>query len=126
LTDYGLSVYGPNGFFREFTGGIAPSATRLDVQTSYDAQTNRITVTISNPSANSVTVNVLDRYTGQVTSDILAHGGSASRRSSLAHVDGWYDFQITAANDLGFSYEIAGHLETGKDSTTDPAMGGAI
>jgi hypothetical protein len=37
-----------------------------------------------------------------------------------------YDFVITVASDQGFSYELAGHLETGKDSISDPAMGGLL
>jgi phospholipase C len=56
----------------------------------------------------------------------VAPGASASSRFSRARFDGWYDFVITVAGDTGFEYEVAGHLETGEDSVSDPAMGGLV
>ncbi len=125
-TDYDLSVYGPNGFLRVFKGSISPAATSLGVQTIYDDRTNRITLTISNLGSHSITFDVLDKYTGQIISEVLDRGASVSRRWSLAPFDGWYDFMITVAYESGFTYEAAGHLETGKDSISDPAMGGLL
>jgi predicted nucleic acid-binding protein len=37
-----------------------------------------------------------------------------------------YDLVVTVANDPGFEYQIAGHVENGEDSISDPAMGGLI
>jgi phospholipase C len=125
-TDYDLSVYGPNGFLRAFKGSVAPAGTQLDVQAAYDSQANQITLTITNLGSQGVTVNVLDNYSGALSSDMLDVGGSVSRPFSLASFHGWYDFVITVANDSAFVYEIAGHLETGKDSISDPAMGGLV
>jgi phospholipase C len=96
------------------------------VQTTYDEATNRITLTLSNPGVQNLLVSVLDKYTGTILSDSVDPGAQASRRWSLARFDGWYDFVITVAGDTGFEYEIAGHLETGKDSVSDPAMGGLV
>jgi phospholipase C len=42
---------------------------------------------------------------------------------SLAPSAGWYDFIITVDSDPTFQQELAGHLETGRPGTTDPAMG---
>jgi phospholipase C len=125
-TDYDLSVYGPNGFLRAFKGSIVPSGTRLDVQTAYDRKTNRIALMLSNPGAHEVTIDVLDKYTGRTVSERLEAGASVSKRWSLAAFDGWYDFVLTAAYDSVFTYQVAGHLETGADSITDPAMGGVV
>jgi phospholipase C len=124
--DYDLAVYGPNGFLRAFKGSIAPTATRLDIQTTYDDKMNRITLTISNFGSYGATIDVLNKYTSKTISEILDAGVSVSRHWPLAGFDGWYDFVITAEYDGGFQYEIAGHLETGKDSISDPAMGGLI
>ena len=33
------------------------------------------------------------------------------------------DLTITVEGDAGFEYRLAGHVETGKDSVSDPAMG---
>jgi phospholipase C len=125
-TDYDLSVHGPNGFLRAFKGSVAQGMARLEVQTTYDETTNRITLTISNPGAQQLTVSVLDKYTRKIVSDSVDPGAGASRRWSLGRFDGWYDFVITVAGDSGFEYQIAGHLETGKDSVSDPAMGGLV
>jgi phospholipase C len=124
--DYDISVHGPNGFLRRFKGSVAPDRTQLAVQTAYDEQTNRITLTIANRGSYPVSLDVLDNYSGKTVSETLAPGASASRRWSLARVDGWYDYVIAAQYEPGFQYQLAGHLETGKDSISDPAMGGVL
>jgi phospholipase C len=35
----------------------------------------------------------------------------------------WYDFEITSNTDRSFLRRIAGRIETGRHSVTDPAMG---
>jgi phospholipase C len=35
----------------------------------------------------------------------------------------WYDFIVTSDSDDGFYRRLAGHVETGRDSLTDPGMG---
>jgi phospholipase C len=39
---------------------------------------------------------------------------------------GWYDLVVTVAQDPGFVYRLAGHVESGADSATDPAIGGLL
>ncbi len=123
---YDLSVYGPNGFFREFKGSILPSGTRLEVQSTYDAKTNHIMLSVTNYSGHDVAVDVADKYSGKTTSERVDAGSSASRRFPLERFNGWYDFVVTAAYDSSFMCQVAGHLETGGDSITDPAMGGVV
>jgi phospholipase C len=36
---------------------------------------------------------------------------------------GWYDLKITVEGDVSFEQHIAGHVETGRDSMTDPLIG---
>src|SRR5262249_49025822 len=79
-TDYDLAVYGPNGFLREFKGSIAPSSTRLVVDTRYDSQTNHITLTLTNQGANNLTVDILDKYTARSVSERVDAGASTSKR----------------------------------------------
>jgi phospholipase C len=55
---------------------------------------------------------------------VVKPGDFLSRHASLNHVFGWYDFLITTDADPGFQYHFAGHVETGKDSASDPALGG--
>jgi phospholipase C len=123
---YDLSVYGPNGFFRRFKGSILAGRTNLDVRATYDANTNAITLTLANLNSARVTITVLDKYSGHAMGETIESGASASKRWSLARFDGWYDFVISAAYDDDFEQQLAGHLETGKDSVSDPAMGGLV
>jgi phospholipase C len=45
---------------------------------------------------------------------------------SLDEFFGWYDLIVTVAEDPTFEYRLAGHVETGQDSFSDPAMGGLV
>jgi phospholipase C len=42
---------------------------------------------------------------------------------NVAQTGYWYDFEITSATDRSFFRRIAGRMETGRHSVTDPAMG---
>jgi len=42
---------------------------------------------------------------------------------SLGRFGGWYDLTITVAADEAFRCQLAGHVETGADSFSDPLMG---
>jgi len=125
-TSYDLSVHGPNGFLRAFKGSVLQTASRLDVHTAYDRHTNHLTLTITNHGAHGATVDVLDQYSGKTRSEHVNAGGSVSRRWELEPFGGWYDFVITVEHDTVFTYQAAGHLETGDDSISDPAMGGLV
>jgi phospholipase C len=123
---YDLSVYGPNGFFRWFVGGVAAGRARPGVTLEYDPQTLGLTLTIVNPGAAGMDVQVLDKYSGKSVQDQLSANGSMTRRWTVAPTHGWYDLVVTCSGDAGFMYELAGHLENGRDSISDPAMGGLI
>lgn len=53
----------------------------------------------------------------------LAPGERLTRRVSLERSFGWYDFTLRADSDPAFRRQLAGHLETGHDSMSDPALG---
>ena len=48
---------------------------------------------------------------------------SVSEFWPLDRSHGWYDFRITTPSDSSFQHRLAGHLETGRDSMSDPAIG---
>jgi phospholipase C len=120
-----LSVYGPNGFFREFRGSVSSLRNgQIVVRADYDEQRNGITLEIANPFSQTANVTILDHYTGRSTK-LAVHGGhSDSSYFSLSRFFGWYDFVITVASDSSIQYHFAGHVETGRDSFSDPALGG--
>jgi phospholipase C len=54
---------------------------------------------------------------------VAASGRPARAVWSLAASDGWYDIAVTSPETPGFVRHYAGHLETGRASRTDPAIG---
>jgi phospholipase C len=124
LTGYDLSVYGPNGFLRAFKGSISGAGkANLDVHTTYHKDNNAITMSGVNRGAETVTIKLTNGYTGEVLTGDVEAGETSSRTFSLHHSFGWYDFTIEVEQDSSFQYQVAGHVETGQESRTDPAIG---
>jgi phospholipase C len=128
-TSYDLSVYGPNGFARYFKGSIGGAA--LDIEADY-GQRNRggdessITLQITNVGASEATVIVLDAYTGDQDVRTLPPGETFEHSQQLERFHGWYDLIVKVSEDPAFLRRLAGHLENGKDSFSDPALGGLV
>jgi phospholipase C len=126
-SSYNLSVYGPNGFVRYFAGSSGSSAAILGVSSSYGtANGGSISWKITNLTPNDADVSVLDAYTGNSTTQHLQSNQTFEGELSLAQFYAWYDLIVTVAEDATFQYRLAGHVETGQDSFTDPAMGGLV
>lgn len=125
---YDLSVYGPNGFFRSFKGDIAGGSARatcLDVRASYDTEDRGgITLRIINTGKQAAEVTVLDAYTGEEFVQYLEPREDMDRDWSLHKFHGWYDLIVRVTGDTAYECRLAGHVETGRDSITDPAIGG--
>jgi phospholipase C len=119
---YDLSVYGPNGFLRSFKGEVS-GGSHIDVKAKVDGSSVAISLTLANRGVQSVAIHVLDLYAGTRYEIELDARESISRRWSLGRYFGWYDLVITAEGDSRFTQELAGHVETGRDSISDPAMG---
>ena len=66
-SDYDLSVYGPNGFFRGFKGALAGRG-NLDVQERYNTKSQQIVLTMTNRGSQTVSVRILNRYTSRASS----------------------------------------------------------
>jgi phospholipase C len=66
---YDLSVYGPQGFFRKFTGAAGAAAANLVVQTNYLAS-GGIQLVVTNSGPISV-VTITDQYTARPNSPIV-------------------------------------------------------
>ena len=124
LTAYDLSVYGPNGFFRSFKGSVSGAGkANLDVRASYDKEENAITLFGVNRGAQTVTIRLTNVYSGEVQSADVKAGAGGAHTFNLHDTHGWYDFVVEVAQDPTLRYQIAGHLESGTESRTDPAIG---
>jgi phospholipase C len=120
---YDLSVHGPNGFFRRFTGSGAALSAGLDIRTRYDERRTELILEIANRGRARIDATVRDRYSTRRSTLSLRPGGKTAPRWSLSRTRGWYDLTVTVGRT---EYRYAGHLENGRDSISDPAMGGLV
>jgi phospholipase C len=121
---YDLSVYGPNGFFREIKGSFADGATSVEVEDvvtvtrSGTVASPGIMLMLTNPGADSITIR--GGYKQASAPVIVAAGAKTERHFPLEKNFGWYDLVVECG--AGFRRHFAGHVETGKDSVSDPMM----
>jgi phospholipase C len=121
---YDVSVYGPNGFFRSFKGRV--SAVNASLRVRCEASDERVTLKVTNQSGRRVTVRVLNRYENKTYDQLLDRGETMSKSWNLHPFYGWYEYFVTVLEDNTLAYRLAGHLENGKDSFSDPLMGGLV
>jgi phospholipase C len=132
LTDFAdgrylVRVDGPNGFMRSFWGEA--SGPRVDVRVAYalgsqGGPNGELHVALRNPTNQDLSVTISDEAYGMSSVHRkLPAGGSLSM--TLATAEGWYDWSVRIDGDDRFERRIAGHVETGQASTSDPAMGSA-
>jgi len=70
------------------------------------------------------TYNVRVKDNAYHTPDRKIISANTPLRIKLDKTFGWYDLTITVEGNDAFRRRYAGHVETGKMSRTDPAMGG--
>jgi phospholipase C len=122
-TAYDLSVYGPNGFLRAFKGKISgQGSANLHIESNYSNNGSSITLNITNVGSASGNLNILDAYSGHSVAQELNPGKTMSESWDMENFFGWYDLLVTVDSDPGFQQQLAGHIETGIDSMTDPAI----
>jgi phospholipase C len=122
---YDLSVFGPNGFFRQFRGAVARNAAvDLDVDVRYDVDDLALVLRITNQARVPCKIKVDNAYDTKSLVDVLPRGRSLEKRWPLKSSFGWYDLTVKVDSDANFLRRFAGHLENGRDSVSDPALGG--
>ncbi|WP_333820631.1 phosphocholine-specific phospholipase C [Ohtaekwangia sp.] len=123
---YHVSVYGPNGFFREFTGnGNDPM---VDVFCGYEKKgktpTGNIELKVANRGSKAYTVEIHHHaYDGRHQSKSVMVKGHVVFILDTTSSHNWYDFSVTIKDISNFAKRFAGRVETGKDGYTDPAIG---
>lgn len=124
---YHLRVYGPNGFYREFMGNEHEPL--IEIACGYERKgktfTGNIALQLNNrDAANVYTVEIIDNaYKSGNHKKVLAGGAKSSLVLDLSKSFGWYDFSVRISGNRVFERRYAGHVETGKNSFSDPAMG---
>jgi len=114
-----LWVHGPNGFFRQFKGSAKQS---IAATFGFDTVAGALTIDVQNPRAAAENVVITDNAYGQGHRTLRVPAKGSARKSwPIATSNHWYDLTLTDAT--GTTLRAAGHMETGKPSTTDPALG---
>lgn len=130
---YHLKVYGPNGFFREYSGDKEHGFLKVECTYQLDRSkkpTGHIELKISNlHPTHKATLKVTDNAYGTAAQTITlekAPAGVKSRKSivlNLAKSFNWYDFTVAIDGTEHAFSRFAGHVETGAASQSDPFMG---
>ena len=123
---YDLLVYGPNGFLRTFAGGLGSGSANLTVRAIYDKESEGITLVIQNNGTSAEKISIFNAYSGKTDTREIQANHSATYVSHLHQSSGWYDLSVRVGSDRCFQRQLAGHVETGRPSMTDPAIGAAV
>jgi phospholipase C len=113
-SEFEFAVHGPNGFTREFAGDGPEVAAR------HVGAAEQVRLVLTNKQKTAVTVTIKDGYRlERAVSFTLRPGAHVEHVASARRSHGWYDLSITSA---GYLRRLTGHVETGRPSTSDPAI----
>ncbi|TDN62959.1 phospholipase C, phosphocholine-specific [Paraburkholderia sp. BL10I2N1] len=132
---YAFTVYGPNGFVRQFAGNApsqaptqAPGRSGHDkpalpeVRVHYDVANGNVFLRFTNRGEGPARLSVADNaYGAHPRPVVVPPGGQADEPWILAASHHWYDLTVTSNDDGAFVRRLAGHVETGRPSISDPA-----
>ena len=122
---YDLWVLGPNGFHRHCAGRIGDAGPALTVAGSYEGAGAALRLSLHNPDTRPRACRIVpNAYDYPPAADAtLSPGQTLDLGWDMARSGGWYDVSVLDADDPSFLRRLAGRIETGAHSTSDPAMG---
>jgi len=129
---YQLEVNGPNGFYRHLSGDAGDP--ELIINCEYERPGKLI-----NKATGNIELKIFNRdpyeieirdngYKNKTVKKVLkpqlpGNGDGHTILLNLTKSFGWYDFTVSVKGFDRFRRRYAGHVETGKESFTDPFMG---
>jgi phospholipase C len=121
-------VLGPNGYHRHFTGSalraVAAGQPRPDVQARCDAVTGELVLRLVNTGAAPCTFSLsANAYASVRQLQTLAPRTELVVRIPVAANGYWYDISATVSGQPDYLRRIAGRVETGRHTVSDPALG---
>ncbi|MCX4747851.1 phospholipase C, phosphocholine-specific [Kitasatospora sp. NBC_01287] len=120
---YDVTVHGPNGFLRQFSGQAGTAG--VEVTARHDGDSGQVELVLTNSGSAPVTVTVTDAYgngNDHPATYRLRPGAHQRHTAHPHHGNGWYDLSVATAEQPGFLRRLAGHVETGRAGTSDPAI----
>ncbi|WP_461396685.1 phosphocholine-specific phospholipase C [Flavitalea sp.] len=117
---YDLEVYGPNGYFRKFTG--KGFEFEPEISLTYNHRRGGIGLEIVNKSSETIDVIITgNAYDYGSPLKVKVPGGkSVKKKWKLEPSGNWYDFSVNTGNT--YLRRFAGRVETSKHGISDPAM----
>ena len=122
---YAFTLHGPNGFLREFRGRRSGAGRMLATTLHYDTADRSLVVRATNGGSSPLRVVMASHvYSNEAPRAVaLAAGDAREERWSIAAAAHWYDVSVTLEDDADFLHRLAGHIETGAASLSDPILG---
>ncbi|MFJ8074384.1 phosphocholine-specific phospholipase C [Streptomyces sp. NPDC096176] len=115
-----LTVHGPNGFLRGFRNpGRTPGP---EVTARHNTSSGNLDLVLANAGITAVRLTVTNAYGGTSRSFTVGAGGTVRHSVGLAASDHWYDVTVTSNASAVFLRRLAGHVETGSPSMSDPGI----
>ncbi|WP_249124542.1 phosphocholine-specific phospholipase C [Saccharopolyspora erythraea] len=116
--DYELALQGPNRFWFQLSGSAAGRAAGVDVASRPDARTGGLALELRNAGRDGITLRLraLGYAPGEEREVRLPAGGAQTVEWPTDQ--GWYDVEVTAAQDRTFRRRITGRVENGAPGVT--------
>jgi phospholipase C len=119
---YDLWILGPGGLHRHFAGG---ASTGPQVTASIGGGVLKLALKNSSDEPSTITVTQAAYGSGPgAWTTTLPPGARAERTWPTRASGGWYDLVARCDGDRTWLRRLAGRVETGQDTISDPAMGG--
>jgi len=128
---YDLWILGPNGFHRHIAGNARRAASagqpNPDVIARANPRYGELTLQLVNSGPVAATFSIVrNRYTSAPAQTVIVPArGSSEVRIPVADTAHWYDLSVKVVGQTDWLRRLAGHVETGQSSVSDPAMEGA-
>lgn len=128
---YNLALNGPNGFYRQFKGSAQDPALNLECKHEQSGLLNKTTgnlqLWLENKGTEALEIRITDdAYKANAKTLTIAAKQRKQLSLNLQKSKGWYDFVLSVKGSPTFLRHYAGHVETGKESISDPLMGGVL
>ena len=121
---YDLSLFGPNGYHSQFQGTVPRAdAPHPEVTVRYDSGTGDVYLSLANAAATAPCMLwIANAYApDQPPHDCtVAPGETVTDYWPLSASASWFDLSVTSPEIPGYLRRFAGHVETGRPSTSDP------
>jgi phospholipase C len=123
---YHLDAYGPNGFYRSFKG--MRNEPLVEVSVSYDLKdpkNPKLILTINNhDKVKNLDLVLEDQAYGKALTEISINPNAEKIITLETNKSfGWYDYALKIKGNELFERRLAGRIETGLPSKTEPQIG---